>query len=99
MLNKHKMASTWAIAHFPCAWCTLPYRHMQFDVEYGPMWYENKAKTTKWIHLLNLLGENNPKGVQKPSQKDHLPINATCVRMLIWRNQKKIWGFGLARNF
>jgi hypothetical protein len=36
--------------------------------------------------LLNLLNENNPKGVQKPSQKDHLPINATYVGMLARRN-------------
>ncbi len=26
-------------------------------------------------------GENHPKGVQKPSQKDHLPINVACVGM------------------
>jgi len=30
---------------------------------------------------LNLLGENNPKGVQKPPQKDHLPINVGCIGM------------------
>jgi hypothetical protein len=28
--------------------------------------YENKVEKTEGIHLLNLLGENNPKGVQKP---------------------------------
>jgi hypothetical protein len=33
------------------------------------------------VHLQNLLGENNPKGVQKPSQKDYLQINVACVRM------------------
>jgi hypothetical protein len=72
---------------------------MQFEVEYGHVWYENKVKTTKGIHLLNLLGENNFEGVQKPSQKDHLPINAPCVEMLTWRNQKKVQGFGLACSF
>ncbi len=29
--------------------------------------YENKVKTTKGIHLLNLLSENNIENVQKPS--------------------------------
>jgi hypothetical protein len=37
-------------------------------------------------------------GVQKPSQKDHLLINATCIRTLTWRNWKKVWGLGVARN-
>jgi hypothetical protein len=32
---------------------------------------------------LNILGENNLKGVKKPFQNDHLPINGTCVRMSI----------------
>jgi hypothetical protein len=41
--------------------------------------YENKVGTTERIHLLNLQGENNPGGVQKPSQNDHFPINVTCV--------------------
>ncbi len=45
----------------------------------GPMQYENKVETTKGIHSLNLQGENNPEGVQKPSQKNHLLINATCI--------------------
>jgi hypothetical protein len=31
--------------------------------------------------LLNLQGENNFESVQKPSRKDHLLINAACVRM------------------
>jgi hypothetical protein len=45
------------------------------------MWqYDNKIEITKGIQSLNLLGENNPKGVQKPFQKDHLLIN-TCVGM------------------
>ncbi len=34
-------------------------------------WYDNKIETTKGINLLNLLNENDSKGVQKPSQKDH----------------------------
>jgi hypothetical protein len=50
------------------------------------MWYENKVETIKGIHLLNLLSENSPKGIKKPSQKDHSPINATCVGMLTRRN-------------
>jgi hypothetical protein len=47
------------------------------------MQYENKVETIEGIHLLNLLGENNPKGVKKPSWKDHLSINVACVEMLI----------------
>jgi hypothetical protein len=42
--------------------------------------YENKVGTTTGIHLLNLYDENNLEGVQKPSQNDHLLINAACVR-------------------
>ncbi len=45
---------------------TIPKTH----VIWGGMWLvqcENKIKTTKGIHLLNLLGENNLEGVQKPS--------------------------------
>jgi len=49
--------------------------------------------------LLNLLGENNFKGVQKPSQKDHLPIDGACVGMLVSKNQKKVQGLGLAHSF
>jgi hypothetical protein len=41
--------------------------------------YENKVETIKGIHVLNLLGEKNPKGVQKPSQKDQSLINVICV--------------------
>jgi hypothetical protein len=48
--------------------------------------------------LLNLLGENNPKGVQKPPQKDHLPINMGCIGMSSWNNQKKVQGLSLAHN-
>jgi hypothetical protein len=47
------------------------------------MQFENKVKKIKGIHLLNLLGENNSKSVQKPSQNDHLPINATCFKTSI----------------
>jgi hypothetical protein len=41
--------------------------------------YENKAKIIEGIHLLNLLGENKLNGVQKPSQKDRLPMDGPCV--------------------
>ncbi len=58
-------------------------RHVQFEVECDPMRYENKVETTTRIHTLNLFNENNPKGVQKPSQNDHLLINATCIGMSI----------------
>jgi hypothetical protein len=47
------------------------------------MQYENKVRTTKGIHSLNLQGENSLEGIQKPSHKDHLSINAACVGMLI----------------
>jgi len=43
--------------------------------------YENKAEIIEGIHSLSFLGENNPEGVQKPSQKDHLLTNGACVRM------------------
>ncbi len=46
-----------------------------------PMQYENKVETIKRIHLLNLLSKNNPKGEQKPSQKNFLLINVACVGM------------------
>jgi hypothetical protein len=41
------------------------------------------------------LGENNFEGVQKPSQKDHLPTDGACIRMLIWKDQKKVQGLSL----
>ncbi len=47
------------------------------------MQYENKVGITKGIHSLNLQGENNSENVKKPFQKDHLLINAGCVKMLI----------------
>jgi hypothetical protein len=43
--------------------------------------YENKVETIERIHSLNLLGENSFENVQKPSQIDHLSINAACVGM------------------
>jgi hypothetical protein len=58
-------------------------RHVQFGVECDPMQYENKIGTIEGIHSLNLQGENNFEGVQKPSQKNHLIINATCIGMPI----------------
>jgi hypothetical protein len=67
----------------PKAWSWLKGRplqgHVQFGVECGHVQYENKVGTTEGIHLLNPQGENNPEGVQKPSQKDHLVINMTCA--------------------
>jgi hypothetical protein len=54
---------------------------MQFGVECDPVRYENKVKITKKIHSLNLLSENNVENVQKPSQKNHLSINAACIVM------------------
>jgi hypothetical protein len=36
-------------------------------MECDPLQYENKVERTNGIHSLNLLGENNPIGVQKPS--------------------------------
>jgi len=41
--------------------------HVQFKLEHDLVPYENKVETTKGIHMLNLFGENNPEGVQKPS--------------------------------
>ncbi len=45
---------------------------------------------------MNLLGENNFENAQKPSQKDHLPIDAVCVGMSTSKNQKKTQGHGVA---
>jgi len=42
--------------------------------------YENKIGTIEGIHLLNFLAKNNTTGVQKPSHKNHLLINVTCVK-------------------
>jgi hypothetical protein len=43
--------------------------------------YENKIETIVEINSWNLLGENNSKNVQRPSQNDHLHINEACVGM------------------
>ncbi len=56
---------------------------------WGGMWpcvKWNKVGTIEKIHSLNFLGENNPKTIQKPSQNDHLSINAAYVGMSTWRN-------------
>jgi hypothetical protein len=50
---------------------------MQFGVECDLVQYENKDGTIEGIHLLNLQGENSPKGVQKPSQK---LVDKCCMR-------------------
>jgi hypothetical protein len=39
---------------------------MQLFEEYGLVWCGKIAQMNTWNHLLNLLGENNNKGVQKP---------------------------------
>jgi hypothetical protein len=39
---------------------------VQFEVECDFVRYESKVETTKGIDSLNLFGENNLKGVQKP---------------------------------
>jgi len=43
------------------------------------MQYENKVETIKGIYSFNLQGENSLEGVQKPSQKYHLPLNVAYV--------------------
>ncbi len=53
--------------------------HVQFELECDLVPYDNKVEIVKGIHMLNLLGENNPEGVQKPSQKDQSLINVICV--------------------
>ncbi len=40
---------------------------MQSEVECEHVQCENKVETIEGIHSLNLLGENSPEGVQKPS--------------------------------
>ncbi len=59
----------------------LLYRRVHFGVECDLVRYENKVGIIERIHLLNLQGENSPKGIEKPSQKDHLMINAICIKM------------------
>jgi hypothetical protein len=56
--------------------------HVQFEVKCDLVLYENKVKTIEKIHKLNLLVENILKGVQQPSQNDHLLINVACIGML-----------------
>jgi hypothetical protein len=48
-------------------------------VECDLVQYENKVGTIEGIHSLDLQNENSFGNVQKPSQKNHLSINATCV--------------------
>jgi hypothetical protein len=74
-------------------------KHMQFEMECDPMWYENKFETIKGIHSLNFSSENIPNSVKKLSHKDHLPINVACVKMLIWRNHKKTQGPSFTHSF
>jgi len=52
---------------------------VQFGVECCFVQYQNKVGTIEGIQLLNLQGEKNLEGVQKPSQNDHLLINATYI--------------------
>jgi hypothetical protein len=40
---------------------------VQFEVECDFVQYESKVETIKGIDSLNFFGENNLKGVQKPS--------------------------------
>ncbi len=61
---------------------------MQFGEECDPIQYENKVGTTKKIHSLNFQNENSLKGVQKPSQNDHLPINVTCYNANLKGSEK-----------
>jgi len=49
--------------------------------------YENKVEKIVEIHSWNLLGEDNSKNVQRPTQNDHFHINEACVGMPTW----KIW--------
>jgi len=55
--------------------------YVQFDVRCNLVQYGNKVEIIVGIHLQNLMGENNRKGVQKPSQKDRLQINVAFVGM------------------
>ncbi len=62
----------------PWSWfkSRLPQGHVEFNVEYDLMQYENKVETIMGIHSWNLLNENNFRSVQKPSQMEHLQIKA-----------------------
>jgi hypothetical protein len=50
-----------------CLKCGPPQKCVKFDVECDLVQYENKVEIIMRIHLLNLLGENNLRGVRKPS--------------------------------
>ncbi len=52
--------------------------------------HENSImKSSRWIFFWN---------VQKPFQKNHLQINSTWVRMLVWENQIKIQNPNFVHN-
>ncbi len=57
--------------------------------------YENKIETIVEINSWNLLGEDNSKNVQRPSQNDHLHINEACVGMPTWKIWTKPQSLGL----
>jgi len=44
--------------------------HVQFEVECDFVQYENKVEIIDGIYSLNLLGENNPKGVKNHHRKN-----------------------------
>jgi len=54
------------------------------------MQYENKFEIIEGIHSLNILGGNSFENVQKPSQINHLSINAACVRHQLKRIKKNL---------
>ncbi len=66
-------------------------RYVGFDV--GKQSWNNYRNP-----FANLPGENNLEGVQKPSQKGHLQINAGCVRMSTLKSKMKFWGLGLVHG-
>ncbi len=59
--------------HCPEVWswlrCRLHQGHVSFKVECDFVRCENKVETTKGVHLLNLLSENNSKGVHNHIKK------------------------------
>jgi hypothetical protein len=71
--------------------CGMPQECVQFDVECDLVWSKSKVETIVGIHSQNFRGESSFKGVQTPSQKDHLQRNSTCLGMLAWRDH--IWKF------
>jgi hypothetical protein len=64
-------------------------KHVQFKVICDLVRYENKIETTNGIHSLNLLGESNFEGVQKPSQKDHLSIDVACIKIQVLKIKRE----------